>query len=462
MREFFVADEIGQVADHHMFLEPPWSLALADEDAITNGNDNEFHGSQGNGDIAQWSSRVEVKVIKNHRVTPDDHFQDVRLLQLSANARLDMQPGDAVGVKPSNARDDVEAFLNLVYASSIADRRLKLHISQSRFVDIPKPFTESTERLTLRTLAMHQLDLNSIPRRSFLRRLAYFATDDAERERLIELGSAEFIEEYYDYVTRPRRTILEVIQDFRSVEIPWKYVANIIPLMHVRWFSVARFTDSEVLKTDRELQRSDEGTVIDLLLAIVDYQTVIRKRRKGVCTSYLAEIEPGKSLQVSYQKSTLINDVADYHRPAIMIGTGTGIAPLRALLWERRRHANDVQAPVLLFFGNRNEQADFFFRDEWDELAKQVPIAVFPTFSRDQTQKIYVQDRLRQEGRAVWDTIDQQQGLVYVCGSSGKMPAGVRQALEEIFQREGRMSADEASRYFLNLIEAKRYKQETW
>ncbi|KAK3105475.1 NAPDH-dependent diflavin reductase, partial [Teratosphaeriaceae sp. CCFEE 6253] len=126
----------------------------------------------------------------------------------------------------------------------------------------------------------------SIPRRSFFASLAYFAgteTDDEQyqKERLLELANPELIDELWDYTTRPKRTILEVMMDFTTIKIPWQYALTVLPLMKGRQFSIA---------SGGALKRDDAGrTKVELLVAIADPPSPIIKwrRRYGVCTRYI-------------------------------------------------------------------------------------------------------------------------------------------------------------------------------
>lgn len=466
LQEFFGPSRDQPTFSDDAFLYPSWSLALLEphpDPELSQPTNTASHvpGRLGRASL-NGAKDITVQVAENHRLTPPSHFQEVRSVRLVGRELSNCRPGDAVGMFPRNAELDVHALLVLLKAEAVADCPLKIVSLTSRAEDIPKSLIQHAGLLTLRSIAANQLDLNSVPRRSFIRRISYFASEPAERERLRELSSSEFIEEYYDYVTRPRRTTLELLQDFSSVTIPWSYAASIIPLMHVRWFSISRSMALDAPNQRGSVQQSAVVPAVELLIATVDYQTVIRKRRKGVCTNYIATVKPGTSLRVLYQQGSIITSLSDHTRSAIMIGTGTGIAPLRSLLWERRTFGTDSEARVLLFFGGRNIRADYFFCDEWDDLAKDLHLQVFPTFSRDQRQKHYVQDKLHEESALLWEIINEEQGIVYVCGSSGKMPAAVRQTLVDVFQKEGKMSSEKANAYILAMIQANRYKQETW
>ncbi len=198
-----------------------------------------------------------------------------------------------------------------------------------------------------------------------------------QKERLVEFTQPELVDELYDYTTRPRRSIIEVLQEFDTVKLPVQWVTSILPTMRGRQFSIA---------SGGSLKAGLGGRGrIQLLVAIVKYRTVIKKIRQGVCTRYLSSLEPGANLNVLLSKGGM--KIAP-DRPAIMIGPGTGIAPLRSMIYERAAAAsattNGGLDRHLLFFGGRNRSADYFFEQEWTDLKTKWPLEVFPAFSRDQ------------------------------------------------------------------------------
>lgn len=407
---------------------------------------------------------------QNERLTPTDHWQDVRHLVFSADRLHPYAPGDILTIYPENTPEDVSQILSLMEWEEVADSPIELTSSQTAPTpsNIQTPFINprNSTAFTLRALLTHHLDLNAIPRRSFFSLIAHFTTDPFHKVRLLEFTKPEFLDELYDYTTRPRRSILEVLQEFHSVRIPWQWAAAVLPELRGRQFSIA---------SGGHLKSSKDGsTNFELLVAIVKYKTVIKKIRRGVCTRYLAGLSPGTELRVCVQKGDLGTKVADATRPVVMIGPGTGVAPMRALTWERRAWVakmaaspsdSGTQSPLgdsVLFFGCRNSEADFFFRDEWKALEQEMPLQVFTAFSRDQKSKIYVQDLIKEQAKLVCQLLHEQNGIVYVCGSSGKMPQAVREALVVAFQQAGGMEIGAAEAYLALMEKESRYKQETW
>ena len=152
--------------------------------------------------------------------------------------------------------------------------------------------------------------------------------------------------------------------------------------------------------------------------------------------------------------------------PLILIAPGTGLAPARSLIWEREKLYIDDKIEVgrsYLFYGGRNKDADFLYHYEWENY-HALQVEVFTAFSRDQKEKIYVQDIIRKEGELVERLIREEKAIIYVCGSSGKMPKAVREALIDVcveHSPNGR-SRERIEAKFERYEKEGRYIQETW
>lgn len=487
IQHFPLPVEQEMISDDH-FLEPKWKLDLANtqtnrsrqshQSAVEEAHANDVLVDTPPGDLLPITDGLIADLTANPRITPVDHHQDVRLLNLTLDHPVEYGAGAVAVIHPKNFPEDVDHFINYMDWQSIADVPLQLVPSQPN-VD-PKSLPPSPLRhvdlsqgtITMRVLLTNYIDIMSIPRRSFFASLAYFAKEGNEdeayqKERILELANPELIDELWDYTTRPRRTILEVIPDFPSIKIPWQYALSILPTMRGRQFSIA---------SGGALKQTPSGKgQIQLLVAIANPPNPIIKYRKryGVCTRYIATLQAGQKLTIGLQPGYLNVTPEEALAPVLMIGPGTGVAPMRSMIYERlawnqqnnSKDVLDTNKPLdgtVLFFGCRNQAADYFFAEEWTQLQEQ-GLKVFTGFSRDtDTPKTYVQDLLRAQSALVWDILDQRAGKVYVCGSSGNMPKGVRQALVEVLQEHGELGEEDAEAYLDAMEKAGRYKQETW
>ncbi|KAK5998283.1 NADPH-dependent diflavin oxidoreductase 1 [Cladobotryum mycophilum] len=371
---------------------------------------------------------------ENKKLTPDAHWQDVRLVSFDIPSRqtgekLQCVPGDCLTIYPKNFPADAQKLIALMGWEDIADRPLDLSACGTLPRNLFAPAT-----CTLRDLLLHNIDITAIPRRSFLKSMSYFTTDEYHRERLLEFNMTEYIDEYFDYATRARRSIIEVLEEFTSVQIPAERLLDIFPLIRGRDFSIANGG------TFLHHPTKDDTTRVELLVALVKYRTVLRKPREGLCSRYLANIAAGSTLCVSYKPVlSPIHGPINAQRPLVAMATGTGIAPVRCLVHERLTHPSP--GPMFIFFGNRNRAADYFFEDEWRTLSeaaekKGKQIIILPAFSRDQREKIYVQDLVRKEAPRLEDLVPQK-AIFAVCGGSSRMADACKRAVFDPFTEGG-------------------------
>ncbi|EGX92760.1 sulfite reductase flavoprotein alpha-component [Cordyceps militaris CM01] len=482
---------------HDVILPPRWSLepALRDIEIAAaskpheNGDDASTTASLASTpppDLLPVPGGWTATLALNQRTTPESHWQDVRLVSFDVPPKpkygpphdgtatvttepLRCQPGDCLTIYPKNFPEDAQRLIDLMGWDAIADAPLDL----SRCGALPRGLYAPLQT-TLRALLLNNVDITAIPRRSFLKSMSFFSTDAYHRERLLEFTMPAYIDEYFDYATRARRTIIEVLEEFTSVRLPAARLLDVFPLIRGRDFSIANGGDQ--LRPVAP-SCSGGGARVDLLVALVRYQTVLRKPRQGLCSRYLASLPVGATLTVSKKDAqSPVYGAACARRPLIAMATGTGVAPVRSLLHERQTHAGADDAaigPALLFFGNRNRAADYFFEAEWkalgheavakDEANAATPaggLTVYPAFSRDQREKVYVQDLVRREAAALAALIPLRP-IFAVCGGSSRMADACRSAVWEPFlAAAGDDEADREERR--KMLSAVTWWQEIW
>ncbi|SCV67968.1 BQ2448_89 [Microbotryum intermedium] len=404
---------------------------------------------------ARWA-----KVVHNMRTTPDDWFQDVRRVEVEFvkdelakrdDEAIRYSAGDVLEIRPHNLPQDVDQFLSSARWSEIADQpfRLDAHSDNRPLPShFPRPFTT-----TLRYLLTYELDISGVPRLSFFEWLAHFSEGDM-KEKLQFFCTGEGQDELNDYTLRPRRTINEVMYEFRSATIPKEYILDLLPPLRPRAFSIASTPEAH------------QGHV-ELLVTIVKYKTNMSTPRKGVCTSWLAGREKGERMWVRFDRSGLLRSPVETGRPLVMVGPGTGVAPFKALMEERIREGNKDN---LLFFGCRSLTKDFHFQAEFTQMRDQGCLKLITAASRDQAssktslmiailfififrfyfrfclimksiqqeEKIYVQHLIPSQSALIWNWIHHRQGSIYICGSSTNMPKSVKKGFLQVFKQHQR------------------------
>ncbi|GLY02553.1 bifunctional nitrate reductase/sulfite reductase flavoprotein subunit alpha [Actinoplanes sp. NBRC 101535] len=182
--------------------------------------------------------------------------------------------------------------------------------------------------------------------------------------------------------------------------------------------------------------------------------------RKGVCSAHLADAPPHAPMRVFVQRAPHFRPPADPSTPMIMVGPGTGVAPFLGFLEERRAAGADGRN--WLFFGEQQEATDFYYREELAALTDDGTLTRLDlAFSRDQRSKVYVQDRMREQGAAVWAWL-QDGAHFYVCGDAHRMARDVDRTLREIAVQHGRLSEGAASTWLKQLAADKRYVRDVY
>lgn len=239
-------------------------------------------------DIPPYNS-FPCTVLQNQKITAPGHWQDVRHIILTfKDLAIKYEPGDIAEVWPENPKEEVDIFLDTLRWTEIAD--LPLHITSTL---TGEPLQTRFSPPTLRALATYHLDICSVPRRSFFEMLKHFSSDEQHVEKFAEFCTSEGQEDLWDYTTRPRRTIVEVVADFwSSLEIPLEYVLDIFPAMKPRRFSIA---SSLKVVFDFWLDSLNQmhPNEIHLCVAIVKYKTNLKRPRYGVCSRWFARMPEG-------------------------------------------------------------------------------------------------------------------------------------------------------------------------
>ena len=283
------------------------------------------------------------------------------------------------------------------------------------------------------------------PDKKFLKAIVERAGDSAAD--LAALLEPDKKAELSDYLWG--REIIDFLLQYPEARFTAQEFVSILKKLNVRLYSIA-----SSLKAFPE--------EVHLTVATVRYHSHGRDR-KGVTTTYLADlvelgeteipcfITPGKGFRLPEP---------DDDTPIIMCGPGTGIAPFRAFVQERQ--ATGAKGKAWLFFGDQYEASCFFYKDEWEKaLADGTLTRLDTAFSRDQDHKIYVQHRIKEAGKEIYEWLEEG-AIFYVCGDAERMAKDVDTALHEIIAEHGGKSAEEAAEYMEQLKKDKRYRRDVY
>jgi NADPH-ferrihemoprotein reductase len=307
--------------------------------------------------------------------------------------------------------------------------------------------------ITVRECLTRYLDLTSAPRRSDLKLLSVYATDAVDRRALQRLSSKDGKQQYKEKVVESYVGLVDLLTLCPSISMPFEHLVQWCHLALPRFYTISScpkvYPDSIHLTVAVTKERRPDGTTFE-----------------GVCSTHIAKSQK-QSLRVFVRPSTfrLPKDVS---KPIIMIGPGTGIAPMRALLQERR-HQQLVEKKKhvgrnILYFGCQRKETDYLYEDELQRYqADGVLTELHVAFSRQDPagKKVYVQHLLKGQAESTWKLLDTDGAYVYVCGGV-RMGHDVTETLKEIISTHGQMSFDEASSYLSRLSSQGRYVQELW
>lgn len=244
----------------------------------------------------------------------------------------------------------------------------------------------------------------------------------------------------------PGRDILDLIK-----EEPFEFSANeLISVLRKntpRMYSIA--SSQEVVEDE-----------VHLLVSVVRYNAFNRDR-EGHCSSTLADrLEVDDTVKIFVDKNTRFKLPKNPEAPIIMVGPGTGIAPFRAFM--QQREVAEKKGPSWLFFGDRNFTTDFLYQTEWQQYLKEgVLTRADVAFSRDQSEKHYVQHRMLENGKELYDWLEKGAHF-YVCGDAQRMAKDVDSALKQIIHQQGGVTIEKAEEYIKSLQLSNRYQADIY
>jgi sulfite reductase (NADPH) flavoprotein alpha-component len=331
---------------------------------------------------------------------------------------LDYVVGDSFGIFARNDLGLVDQIIAMLGASHTTDVRGR----------------------TLREVLFADVSLSPAPDSLF--ELISYLTGGAQREKARALAQGE--DPDGDAATLD---VMAVLQKFSNVRPhPEAFVEALEPLQP-RLYSISS---------------SHNATPGKLSLTVDCVRYVINKRKRlGLASTFLAErIKPGDEVKVYVQKAHGFALPQDPATPIIMIGPGTGIAPFRAFLHDRR--ATGAPGKNWLFFGHQRSDCDFFYADELNAMKTSGLLTRLSlAWSRDGEKKFYVQDRMRELGREVWTWLAEGANI-YICGDAKRMAKDVERALVDIVAQFGARSTDEAVSFVGELKKKGRFQQDVY
>ncbi|QUN06501.1 assimilatory sulfite reductase (NADPH) flavoprotein subunit [Shewanella yunxiaonensis] len=362
----------------------------------------------------------EADILLSQKITGRDSTKDTRHIEIDlGESGIQYQPGDALGVYFSNYAALVDELLSSLQldgdsAVMLQDRALSL---RQALLD-EKELTQLYPGL-VQFWAQHcgSDELQAI-------------ADDREQSRL--------------FIRHHQLADLQRLYPITNVDA--QQLIDVLRPITPRLYSIAS-------------SQSEVDTEVHLTVGLVQ-EVRDGIPRYGAASGFLARAEEGQKLRVYVEANKHFRLPTDPATPVIMIGPGTGVAPFRAFM--QQRAAQGASGDSWLFFGNPHFEQDFLYQTEWQQYLKTGQLSrISLAFSRDQQQKIYVQQRIREQGEALWQWL-QRGAHLYLCGDAERMAKDVQQALVDVVVAYGGLDAEAATEYLENLRQQGRFQKDVY
>ncbi|HHS9481103.1 NADPH-dependent assimilatory sulfite reductase flavoprotein subunit [Raoultella ornithinolytica] len=356
----------------------------------------------------------------NQKITGRDSEKDVRHIEIDlADSGLRYQPGDALGVWYQNDPALVKELVELLWLKG------------------DEPVTVDGKTLPLAEALEWHFELT--------------------------VNTANIVENYAT-LTRSE-TLLPLVGDKAQLQ----HYAATTPIVDMVRFSPAQLDADALIGLLRPLtprlysiasSQAEVESEVHITVGAVRYD-IEGRARAGGASSFLADrVEEDGEVRVFIEHNDNFRLPANPQTPVIMIGPGTGIAPFRAFM--QQRAADGAEGKNWLFFGNPHFTEDFLYQVEWQRYVKEGVLSrIDLAWSRDQQQKVYVQDKLREQGAELWRWINDG-AHIYVCGDANRMAKDVEQTLLEVIAEFGAMDAEAADEFLSELRVERRYQRDVY
>jgi sulfite reductase (NADPH) flavoprotein alpha-component len=365
------------------------------------------------------------KLLVNEKLNREGSEKETRHYEFSlAGSGLQYEVGDSMGILPRNNPGLVEDLLNA------------LHFSGEEPVQ-----NKEGEVFSIRDGLLKHYQITQ-PSKQFLEAVVERSPNANDLRELMHPDRKRELDQYLW-----GREIIDFLLEAPSMQFSPDEFASKLRKLQPRLYSIA-----SSLKAFPEQ--------VHFVVASVRYESRGRKR-EGVASTYLADRIDGNTpipMFVHVAKGFRLPEDPD--KPIIMVGPGTGVAPFRAYLQERK--AIGAKGRNWLFFGEQRSRCDYFYREEFESFEQEgVLTRLHTAFSRDQSFKVYVQHRLLENAKEVYAWL-QEGAHFYVCGDEARMAKDVDVALHQIVEKEGGLSLEGATAYVEALRKEKRYKRDVY
>jgi NADPH-ferrihemoprotein reductase len=364
---------------------------------------------------------------------------------------LQYKTADNLAVLAENTPEVVSQFATTCGGYDL-DQNIELEAAED-VDDFKHPFPSPC---TARHLLTHYVDIQGIPRKSVLAQFNAYLTDKSQQEWLKNITSIAQKERYLKEIEQEGRSFVSLLSnELSSCKIPLEDLLHIVPTIQPRDYTIASSS-------------SVHPNSIHLTVSITERMSPSGVRVEGLCSNFLKRlIDTGSQSCKMFVRESSFRLPNSLSTPIVMIGPGSGIAPMRALLQERKFLADKKKKSDVvnvLYFGCRSREIDFLYKDELVAAENEGTLSSLQlAFSREQTEKVYVQDVMQRPENAssLCQLVLEQGAYVYVCGATG-MGQSVHEAFAKIFADHKGITVAAANDMIKGMQKKHTYVQELW
>ncbi|XP_077456811.1 nitric oxide synthase 1 isoform X2 [Stigmatopora argus] len=377
-------------------------------------------------------------------------------LDTNEHEKLCYHPGDHLGIFAGNHEDLVTALIEKLEDAPDLNQIVKVEFLEERntALGVISNWTNASRipPCTIFQAFQYFLDITTPPTPVLLQQFATLATNDKHKKRLEVLSKG--LQEYEQWKWFNTPTLVEVLDEFPSVQMPSTLLLTQLPLLQPRYYSISSSPDVHPGE-------------IHLTVAVVSYRAKDGEGpvHHGVCSSWLNRIEKGDRVPCFVRSAPSFRLPKDHQAPCILVGPGTGIAPFRSF-WQQRmfdlQHKGVESRPMILVFGCRQSEMDHIYKEETIQARnKEVFKELYTAYSREPGKpKKYVQDILREHlSERVYRCLREEGGHIYVCGDV-TMAGDVLKTVQQIIKLHGNMSLEDAGFFISKLRDENRYHED--
>ncbi|RKF15872.1 assimilatory sulfite reductase (NADPH) flavoprotein subunit [Alginatibacterium sediminis] len=361
-----------------------------------------------------------AELLSSQKITGRDSNKDVRHIEIDLeDSGISYSAGDALGVWFDN------------------DEHLVSQLIESLGLDPQSNVEIDGEQLSLQQALTEKLEI-TLTAPNFVEQWALWSKSARLNKLLADKAK---LREY-----AANHQIIDVIRE-KKAKVSAQDLVSALRKLTPRLYSIA----SSQAEVEEE---------VHLTVGVVEYNKGDATRLGGASGFLGRRLKEGDKVKVFVEHNDNFKLPSDPQTPIIMIGPGTGVAPFRAFMQERENQDNAGDS--WMFFGDQTFTEDFLYQLEWQKyLSSGVLSKMDVAFSRDQAQKIYVQDRIAENAQQVWQWLERG-AHVYICGDANRMAKDVHQTLLELVSQQGQLDTEQAENYLSDLRRAKRYQKDVY